>query len=174
MQPLRKSFLTSKWLLPVCFAIILIIYMLSISLETLFRIPAYRHAKTEETWCVSNQMQLGLALLQYQQDYDSRFPPAASWMDKTAAYTHNDSIYHCPSVSPKSQLKYGYAFNIALNHTISSKISHLNSMPATYDSTNLARNATDAVASLPKPGRHSGCNVVGYADGHVASRRQIP
>lgn len=170
MQPPRKRSMTLEWLVLGCVAFILI----AISLSSLFQVPDSRSAKAREISCMSNQKQLGLALLQYEQDYDSHFPPSASWMDKTAAYTHNDSIYHCPSVSPKSQLKYGYAFNIALNHTISSKISHLNSMPATYDSTNLARNATDAVASLPKPGRHMGYNVIGYADGHVASRRQIP
>jgi prepilin-type processing-associated H-X9-DG protein len=36
-----------------------------------------------------------------------------------------------------------------------------------YDSSNLARNATDPVSSLVLGGRHSGKNNFTYADGHV-------
>jgi prepilin-type processing-associated H-X9-DG protein len=44
---------------------------------------------------------------------------------------------------------------------------------ALYDSSNLARNASDPGTSLPNPPRHLG-SVIGYADGHVSAGRRQP
>jgi len=41
-----------------------------------------------------------------------------------------------------------------------------------YDSTNLARNAHDAVTTLPNPPRHAGGNYIGYADGSARFKRR--
>lgn len=60
--------------------------------------------------CLSNQKQIGLALLQYAQDYDETGPretfgtsPAQHvWMDALIPYVNNFAVYVCPShVFPK-------------------------------------------------------------------------
>ena len=106
-----------------------------------------------------------IGLLVYASDADDRLPPGGAWMDLAKPYGINEP--RCPSVREGD---YGYAFNARLSLT---KLKDDGATtPMVYDSTNLARNATDAFASLPIPGRHenregSRLDNVGYADGHA-------
>ncbi len=61
--------------------------------------------------CQSNLKQLGIAVMQYTQDYDERMPPARKWQDVTPPYVQNRAIYRCPSLSKGN----GYAFNSKLS-----------------------------------------------------------
>jgi len=120
--------------------------------------------------CLTNVKQDGLGLLMYSQDYDERFPPAtAGWMDATVPYLKNNEDYQCPTVVATNPNGYGYAFNSAVAGSPLSSITAPATTLMIYDSSNLARNAVDALTSLPNPGRHSGLNNVCYADGHNGS-----
>ena len=49
------------------------------------------------TVCTSNMKQLGLGLLQYEQDYDMKFPGGADhWAGQIYSYEKSTSVYICP------------------------------------------------------------------------------
>jgi len=104
----------------------------------------------------------------YSTDNDGKPPPRDFWMDAIWDYTKNKQILHCDLV--KGQGLYGYALNARVK-TLGSNLPSPETTPLVYDSVNLARNASDLVNSLPKPGRHDGVNHVVYADGHVRTLR---
>jgi prepilin-type processing-associated H-X9-DG protein len=156
------------WVLIGCIPVALI-GVIAIVAAILFPVFAQAREKARETSCMSNEKQLSLGLLQYVQDNDDQFPTASEWMDKTAAYVGADRIYHCPSVWGQDPTKYGYAFNSALGDEGLSAIADPRTTPELYDSTDLSRNATDAVTSLPSPARHLHDNNIAFADGHAES-----
>lgn len=123
--------------------------------------------------CPENLKSLYIAFQLYAQDWDA-LPPAPNWLDNddlTSKVRQNEWL-HCPAVSNRTDEKYGYAYNDSvatkpLNHKELKAQPNAATTPLVYDSMNLAKNAHDAFASLPKPGRHSGRNNVLYLDGHV-------
>ena len=122
---------------------------------------------------MSNVKQQALSVLMYVQDYDEKLPQASQWMDLTTPYRKADeSSLHCPSVSQGSAQSYGYAFNKGLSRMSLEKIASPPTTVMLYDSTNLARNATDSVTSAPNPPRHRRGNNVGYLDGHARATPQ--
>jgi len=112
--------------------------------------------------CLSNLKQLGLALMEYGDDHDGKPPPRDFWMDAIWDYTKNEKILHCDKVQGAGL--YGYALNAGVK---SFGVPSADKTPLVYDSVNLARNASDLVASLPDPGRHNGCDYACYLDGHA-------
>jgi|SRR5579872_2952306 len=101
-------------------------------------------------------------------------PPADKWMDEEDLknQVQTDAWFHCPSISTRSDDKYGYAFNDTLarrklNGKPLKKIPDAARTPLVYDSTTLTKNAHDPVTSLPRPGRHGGRNNILYCDGHI-------
>jgi hypothetical protein len=116
----------------------------------------------------------------YTQDYDQRFPQSVDWMDSTYPYGKNQSLFQCPTVKAKSPTANGYAFNSRLAGKTVKEISTPALTGMIYDSSNLSRNASDPLTSLPDPARHlyrdpsagrrrrdQHVNMMGYADGHV-------
>jgi prepilin-type processing-associated H-X9-DG protein len=123
--------------------------------------------------CLSNIKLQGTGILMYSEDYDQLLPPSSAWMDTINPYIKQERDYHCPSVSTQDSSAFGYAYNSALSKKPQSKIASPQTTIMTYDSSNLAKNASDAVTSLPNPPRHSGkrINQIGYADGHAKSKQ---
>ncbi len=132
--------------------------------------------------CLANVKQTSASMLMYAQDYDDHLPPAATWMDATSTYADNGGtkekqVFRCPTVLVANPAGFGYAYNTKLAGRPLAKIANTAQSQTLYDSTNLERNASDAVTSLPSPGRHrgrrfpprrnSGFNIMGYADGHA-------
>lgn len=112
--------------------------------------------------CLSNLKQQAVAFAMYSGDHDDRLPGSDRWMDCLDGYSKNPSIFH-DSGLPKGA--YGYAYHRALSYA---------KVPAqpersllVYDSTQLGRNASDFLTSLPAGGRHTGSNNVAYCDTHV-------
>jgi hypothetical protein len=122
--------------------------------------------------CLSNEKKMGLAFIQYAEDYDLKMPPSTTWMDVT--YPYIKVKIHCPKVSHG----YGYAYNSILSNTAMSSIPIPSEMPTLYDSTKLGLNETDQVTSAPISGRHQFGNAYGnnydYTDGHVKWKHTIP
>jgi prepilin-type processing-associated H-X9-DG protein len=124
--------------------------------------------------CVRNMRQLSLAFQLYREDYDDRLPPAANWMDRLIIYHKDESNYRCPfDGSTRTSGGYGYALSNKVAGRTGSELGDLASRTLIYDSTNLARDASDPVTSLPNPPRHEGWNNIGYADGRVRSQKRV-
>jgi hypothetical protein len=133
----------------------------------LFPVFSQARERARQAVCLSNLKQMSLAMQMYAQDYDDRLPRRVDWMDALGPYIKAEPVFHCPSVQAEGQTSYGYAFNSALAGQKRSKLPRLARTPALYDSSDLSRNASDPVTSLPNPPRHLG-NIIGYADGHVS------
>jgi prepilin-type processing-associated H-X9-DG protein len=133
----------------------------------LFPVFGQARERAREASCLSNIRQQGVGVLMYAQDYDEKYPPATAWMDVTSTYMRDATVRSCPSVPGASTTTFGYAYNSKLSRIEESKIRDPKTTPMIYDSSNLAKNASDAVTSLPSPARHLKNNNMGYADGHA-------
>ncbi len=102
-----------KGIRPLAFTLIellVVIAIISILAAILFPVFAKVREKARQTSCASNERQIGLAMLQYVQDFDEAEPQsyygsntAASdavnykWMDAVFPYVKNEAVFTCPS-----------------------------------------------------------------------------
>jgi prepilin-type processing-associated H-X9-DG protein len=112
-------------------------------------------------------------LMMYMQDYDERFPPASTWMNQLVPYVKDEGDFHCPAVGGADSKQFGYAFSSKLAGRVLKEIGDPASRISIYESTNLQRNASDPVTSLPNPRRHLRWNNIAYADGHARSEKRM-
>src|SRR5690606_3137964 len=94
--------------------LLVVIAIISILAAILFPVFARAREQARRASCASNFKQLGMAMLQYTQDYDERFPPfsqgagnvgfqgfngadGARWGDVIYPYIKNTQIFDCPS-----------------------------------------------------------------------------
>lgn len=115
--------------------------------------------------CRANVKMLALANLIYQADWDDRFPLRDSWMDAIDVYVKSEHRLRCPALQtpePNPQL-YGYAFH--RDRSGQKSPANPETAPLIFESIDLAKNAFGTLDSLPRPGRHEGKSIVGYADG---------
>jgi len=131
--------------------------------------------------CLSNIQQVSRGMTMYAQDYDDRLPAATNWMDGITPYAESagakdGSVLQCPTVQAVNPKAYGYAYNSKLSGARLTKLTGAALTPIIYDSSNLAKNASDPQTSLPSPPRHRArrmrqgggrLNIMGYADGHA-------
>lgn len=113
---------------------------------------------------VSRLKELNHGLQLYAGDFDDVLPPAASWMDALAPYVPDPTNFHSPAVEGQG---YGYALNIDVAGKSLTTVDSPDATLSIFDSTDLSRNATDAIGALPNPPRYQGHNTIGYMDGHV-------
>ena len=92
--------------------LLVVIAIIAILAAILFPVFAQARAKARQTSCLSNMKQLGLAAMQYEQDYDETVVPSwggvgpswsgftwpgnQRWMDMLYPYTKSTAIYTCP------------------------------------------------------------------------------
>jgi len=90
--------------------LLVVIAIIAILAAILFPVFAKAREKARQSSCLSNEKQIGLAILQYAQDYDERLPymyvrmPAGStnlyWcQDVVMPYVKNNQVFVCPSDS---------------------------------------------------------------------------
>jgi prepilin-type processing-associated H-X9-DG protein len=136
-------------------------------------VPVFSQARSaaRRSSCLSNQKQIALGNMMYVQDYDERFPMAASWQDGVDPYIKRDTVFKCPEAhyvtEPSSPVVSSYAFNNELDMMKLARLAEPRDTVLTYDSTNFIRNSNDAITSLPTPGRHITGNNISFADGHA-------
>ncbi len=126
--------------------LLVVIAIIAILAAILFPVFAQAREKARQTVCISNQKQLGTAVLMYVQDYDETFPlsmfyngtswagasvttPAdvfghtptrdAFWSNATAPYTKNYQIINCPSAARSRSDVFGVDLNAAKGYTYS-------------------------------------------------------
>ena len=104
--------------------LLVVIAIIAILAAILFPVFAKAREKARQTTCASNMKQLGLAFLQYYQDYDEKFPDSYNagagnagspdnWADQIYSYVKADGIYHCPDDS-NSAPSTSYGMNVNL------------------------------------------------------------
>ena len=104
--------------------LLVVIAIIAILASMLFPVFARARESARRTSCVSNVRQLGMAMMQYVQDYDECFPPrmpnpkpgpsfpckacrTVDWRVYAQPYIKNDGIFHCPSDSAEGQFTGG-------------------------------------------------------------------
>jgi hypothetical protein len=140
--------------------------------------PVFSQARmaARATSCMSNEKQMALGVLMYCQDYDETLPAAKEWMTVIRPYEEGSEnkgkaeyVFHCPEVSKRDPEIFGYAYNSDLNRKTLDKVGSPQTTLMLYDSSTLTANASDALTSLPSPGRHRReQNQGAFADGHTA------
>src|SRR3712207_5182643 len=96
--------------------LLVVIAIIAVLAAILFPVFAKAREAARRTQCVSNVRQLGMALMQYVQDYDETFPPrmpnpaagpafpckpcrTMDWRIYTMPFVKNEGMYRCPSDS---------------------------------------------------------------------------
>ncbi|HEY3333067.1 MAG TPA: DUF1559 domain-containing protein [Capsulimonadaceae bacterium] len=91
--------------------LLVVIAIIAILAAILFPVFASAREKARQTACLSNFKQLGLATMQYVQDYDEAFPlvsmqltatESITWRKVIYAYVKSTQVYSCPSNTNKS------------------------------------------------------------------------
>jgi prepilin-type N-terminal cleavage/methylation domain-containing protein/prepilin-type processing-associated H-X9-DG protein len=89
--------------------LLVVIAIISILAAILFPVFARAREKARQTTCASNLKQLGLAIIQYTQDYDESYPGAwkgingntsnstrTEWEENIYSYVKSANVYDCP------------------------------------------------------------------------------
>lgn len=140
---------------------------------------------SRQTACISNLKQIALGGLMYAEDYDDRLPNRDLWMDQLQPYLSSRTmadgedrfgIFRCPQLRKDGETNrsiYGYSMNARLSDKKLGSFKEPETTPAYYDSSNLAKNASDLVNSRPSPPRHRDGtkNVIAYLEGHAKSEK---
>jgi len=132
-------------------------------------VPAFREARESamETSCLSNVKSAATGFLLYSEEYDGRFPDGKDgWMNQALRFRGEVMDVRCPSVGTKDNGKYGYAVNPQALGIKSEQLAKPEEFALVFDSTLLGANAVSGLETLPRPGRHFGGNIIGFADGH--------
>ena len=87
--------------------LLVVIAIIAILAAILFPVFAKAREKARQTSCLSNLKQLGLAIMQYAQDYDERIigyvggtgNPSPAWYQVVEPYLKNTQILACPSAN---------------------------------------------------------------------------
>jgi prepilin-type N-terminal cleavage/methylation domain-containing protein/prepilin-type processing-associated H-X9-DG protein len=101
--------------------LLVVIAIIAILAAILFPVFAKAREKARQSSCLSNVKQLGLAEMQYCQDYDERTSPYythacttlnVGWFTNLAPYMKNTQVLMCPSASVHSWASdYGIVYN---------------------------------------------------------------
>ena len=101
--------------------LLVVIAIIAILAAILFPVFAKAREKARQASCLSNCKQLGLAFMQYAQDYDECYPQSSGgadsvtrkWWDLIYPYTKNAQIFACPSWKyGNGYVSYNYNSNI--------------------------------------------------------------
>jgi len=85
--------------------LLVVIAIIAILAAILFPVFARVREKARQTSCLSNEKQIGLGILQYNQDYDEFFPcgeqsiGGAGWAGQIYSYVKSDNVFACPDDS---------------------------------------------------------------------------
>jgi prepilin-type N-terminal cleavage/methylation domain-containing protein/prepilin-type processing-associated H-X9-DG protein len=119
--------------------LLVVIAIIAILAAILFPVFARARENARRASCQSNLKQIGLAIMQYTQDYDERVPPCAANMTPTGTptkyvyelldpYTKSMQLFKCPSDTTTNVMSYGYNYTyLAPNSASSVALAAINS-----------------------------------------------
>jgi prepilin-type N-terminal cleavage/methylation domain-containing protein/prepilin-type processing-associated H-X9-DG protein len=83
--------------------LLVVIAIIAILAAILFPVFAQAREKARQISCLSNEKQLGLAFMQYVQDYDEKFPGSPyfglGWAEEIYPYVKSAGVFKCPDQS---------------------------------------------------------------------------
>jgi len=99
--------------------LLVVIAIIAILAAILFPVFAKVREKARQTACLSNMKQLGLAFVQYSQDYDEMNPDGVSWYypggngwaGQLYPYVKSTAVFLCPDDSSQGHSSYAYNSN---------------------------------------------------------------
>jgi len=156
--------------------LLVVIAIIAILAAILFPVFAKAREKARPISCASNEKQLGLAFVQYVQDYDEMFPCGSlstvrntvgnGWATQIYTYVKSTGLYKCPDDSFSASgtwggnwvtESYGYNYNQAKNNTDGSAADRASVSMATaaapastvelFEVTNTALDSTGTIAN---------------------------
>lgn len=149
--------------------LLVVIAIIAILASILFPVFSRAREKARESTCISNQKQIGAALMMYASDYDEEFPLAASSSGDGAPgtlnqiiepYVKNSQIWRCPSDKDKAWQTEGLSYDYGTGwFQFASPSSFINNSESTF--VLLYDFSSDW---------HTKGSVCLYADGHVKIR----
>jgi prepilin-type N-terminal cleavage/methylation domain-containing protein/prepilin-type processing-associated H-X9-DG protein len=100
--------------------LLVVIAIIAILAAILFPVFARARENARKSACQSNLKQIGLAIMQYVQDYDEKYPisnlyyPATGgrWYQLLQPYARSTQVFICPSTSVSSSVLNIYGWNI--------------------------------------------------------------
>ncbi|MGE5532426.1 MAG: DUF1559 domain-containing protein [Bacteroidota bacterium] len=105
--------------------LLVVIAIIAILAAILFPVFAKAREKARQSSCLSNTKQIGLALMQYAQDYDEKVPnhcrnggnvvTTDCWGWSIQPYIKNTQVFTCPSAGNNTSTAGGYGWNIRLD-----------------------------------------------------------
>ncbi len=103
--------------------LLIVITIIAILAAILFPVFATARDKARQSACVSNMKQLGLAVVQYETDYDEMTPHGSNnwgygigWGGSVYPYVRSKQVYVCPSDVSKSTIISSYGYNSNLEY----------------------------------------------------------
>ncbi len=93
--------------------LLVVIAIIAILAAILFPVFARAREKARASNCLSNVKQMALGVMQYVQDYDSKYPSVYDdtygyriiWAEKISLYVKNNQIFACPSSDADTNMK---------------------------------------------------------------------
>ena len=147
--------------------------------------PRARAVETKN--CQTNLKIIGLAMLQYNRDYDEKYPPAPRWADSLKPYAIGSDIFPSGSSDPRPNAKFDkmfhcpttgsfYAYNRNLQTLTMERILPLEREPLVIEvaARQTKPNLSGAGELWPPSPVHKDGNHVLFADGHVELRQNKP
>lgn len=100
--------------------LIIVLLLILILTVVLFPVFARRPFLQRRLACQANSKQIGVALLQYVQDYNGRLPPtqigtSRGWSEVAWPYIKNWTVFQCPATQRQTTRTTDYFFNSRLS-----------------------------------------------------------
>ncbi len=128
------------------------IFLIAILAAILFPVFQKVRGNARLASCETNVQQIDLALFQYAQDHNGKFPPPAAYKNAVFPYVKSEAIFHCPA---DKDGPVAYALNANLQKVNLNDLAHPERVVTIYEGRNQMLDF-----------RHDGKAVVGFADGH--------
>ena len=118
--------------------ILVIIAIICLLAAILFPVFNRVRERARQSTCMSNERQMGLALMQYVQDNDDTYPygysqnMAVDWKTAITPYTKSSQVSLCPS-NPNRKLNYSYTGNTCNGYSWSTSVSRRNGVMGYQD-----------------------------------------
>lgn len=150
-------------------ALVILICFFAVPFLAAIFVPALAAAKNKaaEINCANNEKQLALAIKNYADEHNNRFPNAATWSDAVKPSISNEKVFQCPAAEDKS-IACNYAFNRRLNGREMNQVDPHTVMLFESDAGWNANGGMELLANPPHHRMSRGADiVVAFVDGSV-------